>query len=255
MFFIFVFFCLSVYFLFFIFSFWCLSSYNYFLLYHSFFLLLLSGSPLYSSSKLQTGWTLLSLRVHNCRKRKSRTNDRSGRKKDRTGWKTNDGEKKKHKRKNKESDKRPTRKKEEKMHFCASDVETQPRPSQKKVLMNVELGTTWCKKKGLGLWYFSCSNDVLWAQKRLAYSRLWSAMQPPSFNICLLFQVVLHAGAGLDRALPVPLILAVPIRLCMVALVARWRVGSPLRSKVEQRRKPHHDSEKLCYQCMVHVSF
>ena len=80
--------------------------------------------------------------------------------------------KKKTQRKNKELDKRPTRKKEEKMHFCASDVETQPRPSQKKVLMNVELGTKrelGMPKKGLGLWpfLFSCSNDVLWAQKRL----------------------------------------------------------------------------------------
>ena len=39
------------------------------------------------------------------------------------------------------------RKKEEKLHYCASDGETQPGPSQTKVLVNVELGT----KRELGM--------------------------------------------------------------------------------------------------------
>ena len=93
--------------------------------------------------------------------------------------------KKKTQRKTKSRTKDRRGRKEEKMHFCASDVETQPRPSQKKVLMNVELGTKrelGMKKRvwAFGLFFFSCSNDVLWAQKGLVFSRLWSAMQPPS---------------------------------------------------------------------------
>ena len=48
--------------------------------------------------------------------------------------------------------------KKRKCIFCASDVETQPRPSQKKVLMNVELGTKrelGMQKKGFGPLAFS----------------------------------------------------------------------------------------------------
>ena len=244
-FFIFVFFCLSAYFLFFLFSFWCLSSYNYFLLYHSFF----SSSSLWFSLLFIFKTPDRCERYCHCVFKIPAGKERVGRMTDQDEKKIEQDErpmtmKKKTQRKTKSQTKDRRERKEEKMHFCASDVETQPRPSQKKVLMNVELGTKrelGMHKKGLGLWpfpfLFSCSNDVLWAQKRLVFSRLWSAMQPPSSQRplpSLINQVVLgHAGAGLDRALPVPLILAVPWFGCawLLALVARWRVGSPLADR------------------------
>ena len=49
------------------------------------------------------------------------------------------------------------RKKRRENAYCASDVETQPRPLQKKVLVNAEQGTKrelGMQKKGLGLWPF-----------------------------------------------------------------------------------------------------
>ena len=94
--------------------------------------------------------------------------------------------KKKHKEKNRESDKRPTRKKRRENAFlckcCWNATTTIAEESIDERRVGNQKGT-WNVKKGFGplaFSFFSCSNDVLWARKRLVFSRLWSAMQPPS---------------------------------------------------------------------------
>ena len=146
------------------------------------------------------------------------------------------------------------KKKEEKLHYSASDGETQPRPSQTKVVVNIELGT----KRELGLqkkvWAFGFfffhvqtmhhgpGKDLFLVACCLKCSLLLLN------DLCLLLSNPVVLGhAGLDRALSVPLILAVP-DAAVHGCPRWWHVEVPLWQtgggsyRTDSREEHHKES-------------